>query len=241
MGASHGYFRALLVIEEQVGAEEAPPLGEAEDRLFRAAVTRLAAQPGLVARPWGSAFDEDPWPAQLPESPHPALDAALRERFGAQAEGRPPSLSFRSTSGSCVITVEDHLQDVVLAVRWPAAVGATTNRVTELPSETQAALAGLELRTADALLGAVEGELAMALVALRGLAAVWYDDLALLPVLRRLQAHPDWQLRGAVIAAAQRLGHRLFLHELCAAETHVSLRRILETCTAHSEAAVPAA
>ena len=237
MGASPCHFRALWLLEEPLPADPAPPLGEAEDRLFRMAAERLCAHPGLISRPFGSAFDADPWPAQLPQALHPALFAALRERCVAQGEGALPTLTFRTTSGASLITLEDHHEDVVVAARYLSDTGRPAAQVSELPADAQAVFSGMRLRTAAELIADVDSEvLATATAAVRGLSAVWHDDLALVSVLHRLKSHADWQLRGAVVAAAQRLGHRLFLQQLLAVEQHPSLRRILETCTAYPRA-----
>jgi hypothetical protein len=211
------------------------------DAAFAEWSDRLAASPCLQNRPWGSAFVDDPWPAQLPAELHPAVHSALRERFSAQAPSVPRSLTWASRESRSHVRLEAHdaalALQITVAPQDPQPVAEAT-----LPSDLAALLHPLPLlQEADLLAAAAplyqEREAdAQALLparrALQQLGALWHDDLRLLDVLRLCADHPQPTVRASVIAVASQVGFRLFLFERAAAESDSLLLRVLRSVTA---------
>lgn len=213
------------------------------DAAFTEWSERFAASGLLHPRPWGSAFSDDPWPMRLPAELHPAVQAALRERFAAQAPSVPRSLTWRSVNSSSHVRLEAH--DTALVVHVTVTPRDPQPRdESSLPSDLAALLQPLPLlQEADLLLatapltGALEEppqSLLPARRALQQLGALWYDDLRLLDVLRLCANHPQSSVRASVMAVASQVGFRLFLLECAAEERDPLLARVLKTVTAWS-------
>lgn len=237
--------RYLIEGDSAQTAEHPPDLAqdlagplEAERRLAELSA-RLEQSPHLDRRPWGSEFDASPWPASLPAELPAAVEQALRDRFMAQRQGRVPRLTWRlhgPPAGLLTLTLELHDELAVLELRGTDSLGPDAfltagQRVRtehELLAELEPVRGGKEAAE-DALLRAREAIVAVG--------ALWHSDLRLLALLRELAGHPRRELRSAVIAAASRLGFRLFLLELLAVESDRMLQRVLEPVTAFAEQA----
>lgn len=206
----------------------------------------LERSPLLRARPWGSAFLDDPWPRRLLPDLHPAVEQALQERYTQQAAGAPHSLSWLSVRSGSRVRLEAHEAALVLDVAIPTPHAAEPDQRTgevALPSDISALLGPLPLLQEADLIAALAPlaapadtvattPLLSARLALQRLGAFWYDDLRLLDVLRLYADHPLPSVRASVIAVASHVGYRLFLLERAACETDPLLCRVLGTLTA---------
>lgn len=197
---------------------------------------------------WGSDYDDDPWPPELPgRVPRLALIAKLRELM-AQRPTRVRSTSYRSFWSRSVVSLERHGDGwFVMQARYRPCRSAEVLRPLnehlgadfpeDMPVDVVAALLGTSFVTARALERALEDP-AMAASApfhLLALGAVRHSDLRMAEVLRRYARSESTGLRRVSVILADWLRYDLLLHELCAVETEPRLRAELERMTAFIE------
>lgn len=197
---------------------------------------------------WGSDYDEDPWPGELPEKLHRlALMAKLRE-FMAQRPTRVRSTSYRSFWSRSIVTLERHGDGwFVMQARYRPSRSLEVVRAfneqlhtgfpEDLPVDVVAALLGTGFVTASALEQALE-DLAMAESVpfhLLALGAVRHSDLRMLEVIRRYARSERVAVRRVAAILADWLRYDLLLHEMCATEADPKLSAELEKMTAFVE------
>jgi hypothetical protein len=197
---------------------------------------------------WGSDYDDDPWPEELPDKLHRlALMAKLRELM-AQRPTRVRSTSYRSFWSRSIVTLERHgdgwfvLQARYRPARSPEVVRAFNEQLStgfpeDLPVDVVAALLGTGFVTAHALEQALE-EPAMAESIpfhLLALGAVRHSDLRMMEILRRVALRSTPSVRRVVAILADWLRYDLLLHEMCAIELDPDLAAELEKMTAFVE------
>jgi hypothetical protein len=203
---------------------------------------------------WGSDYDDDPWPEELPDKLHRlALMAKLRE-FMVQRPTRVRATSYRSFWSRSIVTLERHgdgwfvMQARYRPSRSPEVVRAFNEQLgtgfpEDLPVDVVAALLGTGFVTARSLERALE-EPAMAESIpfhLLALGAVQHSDLRMLEILRRHARSESASVRRVVAILADWLRYDLLLHEMCATETDPKLSVELEKMTAFVEPGVVAA
>lgn len=197
---------------------------------------------------WGSDYDDDPWPEELPEKLHRlALMAKLRELM-AQRPTRVRSTSYRSFWSRSIVTLERHgdgwfvLQARYRPARSPEVVRSFNEQLgtgfpEDLPVDVVAALLGTGFVTGRALEQALE-EPAMAESIpfhLLALGAVRHSDLRMLEILRRVARSESTSVRRVAAILADWLRYDLLLHEMCATELDPTLSAELEKMTAFVE------
>jgi hypothetical protein len=202
---------------------------------------------------WGSDYDDDPWPAELPKKvPRLALLAKLRE-FMAQRLMRVRSTSYRSFWSRSIVTLERHgdgwfvLQGRYRPCRSTEVVRDFNERLgtdfpEDLPVDVVAALLGLGFVTARALERALDDPTMVESVPfhLLALGAVRHSDLRMMDIVRRYARSDSIALRRVAAILADWLRYDLLLHELCAAESDPKLLSELEKMTAFIEPGTPA-
>ena len=212
-----------------------PPFSSDLAAAFDEVARRVALAPFVNPRAWGGAHVEDPWPQPLPSPLHPAVEQAIRQHAEKQSPDRPAQLTFRTQASRSFLTVIALESGLLLHVRTDASLplpADVTDVLAVLPAvpETEifSDLARMQALSPDQL---TEDTIQLAHRGLRGLAALCYEDLSVLTLLRQLAQHPRREIRAAVLSAASLLGLRFFLLELLLTERDPALAHLLRVAT----------
>ena len=206
----------------------------AEEAVF-ALAKQLILDPALEGWWWGSAHDEDPFPAVFPPNTGGARLTSLLESATRQNPERIPSCSFRTRWSGAVVTGECHFDYfLVLEARYSPVPNSRTigdlNRQFEtafpedLPVDVVAALLGRHLGTAEAIEAEVLAPGMDSPSLLHALAAVLHGDARLSDVLRRAADSEHRRQREAVAQIAYRYGPRALLEEMWERESDSGLK-----------------
>jgi tetratricopeptide (TPR) repeat protein len=202
----------------------------------------LAMNPFLESGSWGSAYDDDPWPAEIPAQP--GLTLALAERqaqVGQQARGHVWSVTRRTRHSRSYLAIEVHHRDIFVAeVRYrPSTQVAVIEAMNahfgcdypaDMPVDAVAALLGFQFDGAADL----EAELARATdpeqlsALLYVLSALRHDDLGALPIWRRYLEHPALDVRSTIGDIAVAYNFEVVLEEMSLREPDPELRAEVE-------------
>lgn len=199
---------------------------------------------------WGSAFDDDPWPDEIPEQPGLTLKVGQRQAVvGQQGRGHVWSLTRRTRHSRSYLTIEVHGSvhgsdtgdDIYVAeVRYrPSphtwAVKAMNTMFgcdypIDLPVDVVGALMGFQFAGA----GDFEAELAKATdpEQIAGLlyvvSALRHDDLGAFALLRKCLEHPSPVVRGTVADIAMAYNYEVLLEEMTLREPDAELQAELQ-------------
>lgn len=202
----------------------------------------LSTNPFLESASWGSAYDDDPWPDEIPAQPGLTLKLAERQaQVSQQARGHVWSMTRRTRWSRSYLAIEVHHHDVFVAdVRYRpsphASIVAAMNAYfgcdypTDLPVDVVAALLGFQFEAAADL----EAQLARTTdpeelaALLYVLSALRHDDPGALPLWRRQLEHPSIEVRRAMADVAAAYNYEVLLEELCEREPDPALRSELE-------------
>lgn len=199
---------------------------------------------------WGSEYEDDPWPAEMPAGGGVNMLAqiSLQRQYMAQRPGRVPSTSWRTLWSRSILTLEEHPSEFfTFEVRYrpsshPEVMREVNRRFEaqypeDLPADVMAALLGFRFRTASEMEGKLRDpkEAANSRYFLLGLATVRHAELGFQAILREFAESEDLERRTTAAIAADWLDYTLLLHEMCAAETDPELREQLEERTAFTE------
>ena len=203
----------------------------------------FSINPFVESAAWGSAYDDDPWPDEIPAQPGLTLKLAERQAQVAQQErGQVWSLTRRTRHSRSYLTIEVHHRDLFVAeVRYRPSphVGVIEamnahfgcDYPTDLPVDAVAALLGFQFDGAPDL----EAELARATdpEQLAGLlyvlSALRHDDPGALPIWRRHLEHPSIEVRSTIVDVAVAYNYEVLLEEMSLREPDPTLRAEVET------------
>lgn len=202
----------------------------------------FSINPFVEAAAWGSAYDDDPWPDEIPAQPGLTLKLAERQaQVAQQARGHVWSLTRRTRHSRSYLTIEVHHGDIFVAeVRYRPSphVGVVEamnahfgcDYPTDLPVDAVAALLGFQFDGAVDL----EAELARAgdpdqlAALLYVLSALRHDDPGALPIWRRHLEHPVLEVRSCIVDVAMAYNYEVLLEEMSLREPDPELRAELE-------------
>jgi tetratricopeptide (TPR) repeat protein len=229
-----GYRERVLVPSPYAGGLEAAGIAEL-DRHF-------AINPFVESAWWGSAHDDDPWPAQIPDQPGLTHKIAARQRLvSEQARGHVWSLTRRTRHSRSYLTIEVHHRDMFVAqLRYQPGSHAEVIEAmnahfgcdypTSLPVDAVAALLGFQFDSARDL--AAELPQASSAEQLAGLllvlSALGHGDLGVLELYRRYLDHPESVVRSTLVDIAVAHNHEVLLEEMSLREPEPELRQEIE-------------
>jgi len=202
----------------------------------------FSMNPFVESAAWGSAYDDDPWPDEIPAQPGLTLKLAERQAQVAQQErGHVWSLTRRTRHSRSYLTIEVHHGDLFVAeVRYRPSphVGVIEamnthfgcEYPTDLPVDAVAALLGFQFDGAadlgTELTRARDPEQLAGLLYV--LSALRHDDPGALPIWRRHLEHPSIEVRSAVVDVAIAYNYEVLLEEMSAREPDPALRSEIE-------------
>lgn len=202
----------------------------------------LSMNPFLESGSWGSAYDDDPWPDEIPAQPGLPLKLAERQaQVAQQARGHVWSVTRRTRHSRSYLTIEVHHRDIFVAeVRYrPSPHVAVVEGMnahfgcdypTDLPVDAVAALLGFQFDGAADLEAeldrATDPEQLSALLYV--LSALRHDDLGALPIWRRYLEHPVVDVRSTIGDIAVAYNYEALLEEMSLREPDPELRAELE-------------
>jgi hypothetical protein len=202
----------------------------------------LSMNPFVESAAWGSAYDDDPWPDEIPAQPGLTLRLAERQaQVAQQARGHVWSLTWRTRHSRSYLTIEVHHRDLFVAeVRYRPSphVGVIEamnahfgcDYPTDLPVDAVAALLGFRFDGA----ADVEAELPRArdpeqlAGLLYVLSALWHDDPGALSIWHRHLEHRAVEVRRAVGDIAIAYNYEVLLEEMSVREPDAALRAEIE-------------
>lgn len=202
----------------------------------------FSINPFVEAAAWGSAYDDDPWPDEIPAQPGLTLKLAERQaQVAQQARGHVWSLTRRTRHSRSYLTIEVHHGDIFVAeVRYQPTphVGVVEamnahfgcDYPTDLPVDAVAALLGFQFDGAADL----EAELARGrepdqlAALLYVLSALRHDDPGALPIWRRHLEHPVLEVRSCIVDVAMAYNYEVLLEEMSVREPDPELRAEVE-------------
>jgi tetratricopeptide (TPR) repeat protein len=225
-----GYRSRFFVPSAYTGGLEPATLLEL-DRHF-------SINPFVESATWGSAYEDDPWPDEIPAQPGLTLKLAERQaQVAQQARGHVWSLTRRTRHSRSYLTIEVHHGDLFVAeVRYQPSphVGVIEamnahfgcEYPTDLPVDAVAALLGFQFDgAADLEAGLVptrDPEQLSALLYV--LSALRHDDPGALPIWRRHLEHPAIEVRGSIVDVAIAYNYEVLLEEMSLREPDPALR-----------------
>lgn len=194
--------------------------------------------PFVEAAFWGSAYDDDPWPDEIPPQPGYLLKMSARQRrFAEQARGQVWSVSRRTRHSRSCLTIELHHRDIyVVEVRYrPSRHTSVVDRLnadlgsdypTDMPVDAIAALMGFQFEQADDLQARIDAtadpeEIAGLLLVL---SALRHSDLSMTRVYRRYMDHPDSVVRTTLCNVFVAHNHESLLEEMSIIEPEDDIR-----------------
>lgn len=229
-----GYRSRLFVPSPYGGGLE--PAGIMElDRHF-------SINPFVESAAWGSAYDDDPWPDEIPDQPDLVLKLAERQAVVTQqARGRVWSSTRRTRHSRSYLTLEIHHRDLFVAeVRYrPSAHAGVVEAMNayfgcdypaDMPVDAVAALLGFQFEGAGDLeaevLHAEDPEELAGLIHV--LSALRHDDLGVLHLYRSLLEHPASIVRSTIGEIAVAYNYEALLEEMSLREPDAELRAEIE-------------
>jgi tetratricopeptide (TPR) repeat protein len=215
-----------------------PHTGRVEPANARELDRYFMVNPFVEAAFWGSAYDDDPWPDEIPEQPKELLKMSARQRRVAeQAPGQVWSVSRRTRHTRSTLTVELHHRDVFVAeVRYrPADTEAVVQRLNaelgcdyplDMPVDAIASLMGFQFEQASDLQTRLDStadpeEIAGLLLVLSGLR---HSDLSMTRVYRRYMDHPESVVRTTLCNIFVAHNHESLLEEMSTTEPDDDVR-----------------
>ncbi len=229
-----GYRSRFVVPSPYTGGLEPATLPEL-DRHF-------AINPFVESTSWGSAYDDDPWPAEIPEQPGFMHKISTRQRLvAAQARGHVWSLTRRTRHSRSYLTIEVHHPDIFVAqLRYQPSPHAGVVRAmndhfgcdypTDLPVDAIGALLGFQFDGAAdleaELVGTEEAERVAGLLYV--VAALRHGDAGVLPLLRHHAEHAEAIVRSTVAEIAVSENYEALLEEMSHREPDPQLRDEIE-------------
>jgi hypothetical protein len=229
-----------------------PYTGELEPANAHELDRHFAINPFVEAGAWGSQYDDDPWPEELPAQPKLQLKIGVRERrVTAQQRGRVWSISRRTRHSRSILTIELHHRDVFLAeVRYRPSehseVVVAMNREfgcdfpPELPVDVVAALLGFRFEGARDLESQLDATSDPEIIAglLQMLSALRHSDLGIVRLYRRYLDHPAEVVRSTLYNVFVAHNHESLLEEATVTERDEGLRAQIESVLDEGIAAV---
>ncbi|MEM7153956.1 MAG: tetratricopeptide repeat protein [Myxococcota bacterium] len=199
--------------------------------------------PFVESASWGSAYDGDPWPDEIPEQPELTHKLAIRQREVAQqAPGHIWSLTRRTRHSRSYLSIEVHHHDLFVAEaryrpsRHSLVIEAMNDYFgcdypTDMPVDVVAALLGFQFDGARDLESELEDTEDPEQVAglLLVISALRHADLGALPLYRSFLAHPDSMVRGTVGDIAMAYNYESLLEEMCLSEPDAAIRADIES------------
>jgi tetratricopeptide (TPR) repeat protein len=198
----------------------------------------FTANPFVDAAWWGSAYDDDPWPEEIPPQPGELLKMSARQRRVAeQAPGQVWSVSRRTRHTRSYLTIELHHRDIFVAeVRYhPANSQPVVERLNadlgcdyplDMPVDAIAALLGFQFEQAMDLQTRLDStadaeEIAGLLLVLSGLR---HSDMSMTRVYRRYMDHPESVVRTTLCNVFVAHNHESLLEEMSTTEPDEGIR-----------------
>lgn len=229
-----GYRGRFLVPSPYTGGFEPATILEL-DRHF-------TLNPFVESAAWGSAYDDDPWPDEIPKQPDLTHKISLRQREVAeQAPGHVWTLTRRTRHSRSYLSIEVHHRDLfVIEARYrPGRQAAVIEAMNahfgcdypgDMPVDVVAALLGFQFDGAGDLQAQLHAtddpeQLAGLLLVI---SALRHDDLGVLALYREWLAHPDPDVRGTIGEIAVAYNYEGLLEEMCVRETDPQLRSEIE-------------
>ena len=220
-----------------------PGTGRIEPANARELDRHFMVSPFVDSAYWGSAYDEDPWPDEIPPQPGELLKMSARQRRVAeQAPGRVWSISRRTRHSRSILTIELHHRDVFVAeVRYrPSRDHTVVKRLnadlgcdypTDMPVDAVAALLGLQFEQSTDLQGRLDAtadpeEIAGLLLVL---SALRHSDLCMTRIHRRYMDHPDSVVRTTLCNIFVAHNHESLLEEMSVLESDDEIREQIES------------
>ena len=202
----------------------------------------FAINPFVEAGSWGSLYDDDPWPDELPDQPKLQLKIGARERrVTAQQRGRVWSISRRTRHSRAILSIELHHRDVFVAeVRYrPSAHGevvAAMNKEfgcdfpSDMPVDVVAALIGFRFEGARDLESQLDATSDPEVIAglLQVMSALRHSDLGIVRLYRRYLGHPAEVVRSTLYNVFVAHNHESLLEEATVTERDDDVRAQIE-------------
>lgn len=230
-----GYRSQLLVPSPYTGGMEPATIVEL-DRHF-------ALNPFVESASWGSAFEDDPWPDEIPEQPGLTHKIAEHQRVVAeQAPGQVWSLTRRTRHSRSYLTLEVHHGELFVAqVRYRSSPFVSVIEAmnahfgcdypTDMPVDAVAALLGFPFDGARdleiELPTATDPEQVAGLLLV--LSALRHGDLGALALYRRYVDHPAPVVRSTLADIAVAHNLEVLLEEMSVREPDAQLRAEIES------------
>lgn len=202
----------------------------------------LSINPFVESAAWGSAYEDDPWPDELPAQPGLTLKLAERQaQVAQQARGHVWSLTRRTRHSRSYLTIEVHHGDLFVAeVRYRPSphVGVLEamnahfgcDYPTDMPVDAVAALLGFQFDGAadlEAELGRGRDPDQLAAL-LYVLSALRHDEPGALPIWRSHLEHPSLEVRSCIVDVAMAYNYEVLLEEMSLREPDPDLRAEVE-------------
>lgn len=203
----------------------------------------LSMNPFVESASWGSAYEDDPWPDEIPDQPGLTLKLAERQaQVAQQARGHVWSTTRRTRHSRSYLAIEVHHGDIFVAeVRYRPSphVGVVEamnahfgcDYPTDMPVDAVAALLGFQFDGAadlEAELGrATDPEQLAGLLYV--LSALRHDEPGALPLWRSHLGHPSVEVRSAIVDIAVAYNYEALLEEMSVREPDPELRAEIET------------
>jgi hypothetical protein len=229
-----------------------PYTGELEPANAHELDRHFAINPFVEAGAWGSLYDDDPWPDELPAQPKLQLKIGARERrVTAQQRGRVWSISRRTRHSRSILTIELHHRDVFVAeVRYRPSehtgVVVAMNREfgcdfpQDMPVDVVAALLGFRFEGARDLESQLDATSDPEIIAglLQVLSAIRHSDLGIVRLYRRYLDHPAEVVRSTLYNVFVAHNHESLLEEATVTERDATVRAQIESVLDEGIAAI---
>lgn len=229
-----GYRSGFLVPSPYTGGLEPATILEL-DRHF-------TMSPFVEAGAWGSAYDDDPWPDEIPEQPDLTHKISLRQRDVAeQGPGRVWTLTRRTRYSRSYLSIEVHHRELfVVEARYrPSRQASVIEAMNahfgcdyplDMPVDVVAALLGFQFASAADLEAELDdadepGQQAGLLLVI---SALRHDDLGVLALYRRMLDHIDSTVRGTIGDIAMAYNYEALLEEMILREPDPELAEEIE-------------
>lgn len=227
-------YRSRFVVPSPMTGELEPATVVELDRHF-------AINPFVESASWGSAFVDDPWPAEIPEQPDLTHKIAARQRLVAeQAPGHTWSITRRTRHSRSYLSIEVHHDEIfVIDIRYrpnahPEVVDAMNEHFgcdypRDLPIDVVAALLGFQFDRADDLQQVFDPNEPETLAGLLYVfSALRHRDPGVMSVYRSLLDHPDPVVRNTIGDIAEVYNYEALLEEMSLREPDPEIQAELE-------------
>jgi tetratricopeptide (TPR) repeat protein len=229
-----------------------PYTGELEPANAHELDRHFAINPFVEAGAWGSLYDDDPWPDELPAQPKLQLKIGARERrVTGQQRGRVWSISRRTRHSRSILTIELHHRDVFVAeVRYRPSEHADVVRSMnqkfgcdfprDMPVDAVAALLGFRFEGARDLESQLDATSDPEVLAglLQIMSALRHSDLGIVRLYRRYLDHPAEVVRSTLYNVFVAHNHESLLEEATVTERDDGVRAQIEAVLDEGIAAV---